>query len=77
MNKKLLLILTVLIVSLLLFSAVYAARKTESAVAEKKGIGGQFLDGIWCTLKCGWPAWILLVLPPVAIYFYKRFFSWG
>jgi|ETN01SMinimDraft_4_1059930.scaffolds.fasta_scaffold26675_2 hypothetical protein len=80
MNKKAAILITILIVSLMVVSTVYAARETREAASSKvesKGVGGQFIDGTVCLFKCGWPAWILLILPPVAIWFYKRFISWG
>jgi len=72
MKKKTIIILTVLIVTLLIISTVYAARtKPEPASTKKGGIKG-FFDSIFCLFKCGWPAWILLLLPPIAVWFWCR-----
>jgi|TARA_Y100000310_G_C20693513_1_gene823929 uncharacterized membrane protein len=72
MKRKTLLIIVVLIVLLLTVSSVYAATRAKPT-QEKTGVGRRFFDGIVCFLKCGWPAWILILLPPVAVWFYTRF----
>ncbi|MFH1450734.1 MAG: hypothetical protein ABIF92_02015 [archaeon] len=74
MNKKTALFLVVLIFLLMTVSAVSAARTTTaSSSSDDQGIGGRILDSIVCLFQCGWPAWILLLLPPIAVWFYTRF----
>lgn len=79
MNRKTKAIAIVAILGLLMSaSAVLAARSEEAAAAEDPGIGGQFLDSFLCIFtRCGWPAIIIFILPPIAIWFYKKFFSLG
>jgi len=74
MKRKTILILTIIVITLLLASTVYAARKTAEPV-KKPGFGRRILDSIVCLFKCGWPAWIFLLLPPIAIWFYTRFIN--
>ena len=72
-RKKAVLLITIVLVMLLMVGAAYAARSREAPKSEKKGIGGQFFQGIGCLFKCGWPAWIVILLPPIAVWFYTRF----
>lgn len=78
MNKKLALIASVIIISILIAGTVFAATRasskgTQTAAAEEQGIGGKILDSVVCLFTCGWPAWVLLLLPPIAVWFYTRF----
>jgi len=76
MNKKrVLLVLALVLIALLVVEGVMARK--EAPAPKKRGIGGQFLDSFVCIFKCGWPAIVILILPAVAIYIYKKIFAWG
>jgi len=75
MNKKAILVIALV---LLLLTAAAVNARTKKKVEEKPGVAKQFLDSVLCIFtQCGWPAIILFILPPVAIFVYKKFFSWG
>lgn len=77
MNKKTAILCIALILLLLTATAVSAATK-RTVKEEKPGVAKQFLNSLLCIFtQCGWPAIIIFILPPVAIFVYKKFFSWG
>jgi hypothetical protein len=76
MNKKILLI-AILITILIASSAVMAQRRTSEAATQEKSVFAQFGESFVCIIGCGWPAIVILILPPIAIYIWKKVFSWG
>ena len=77
MNKKILLIV-ILLTILIAASAVMAQRRTTEAKVEEKSVFSQFGQSFVCIITdCGWPAIVILILPPIAIYIWKKVFAWG
>jgi len=67
--------------SFLLFLALAGtslAARTAEVVEKKPGVGMQFVNSFTCIFtQCGWPAIVILILPAIAIYIWKKVFSWG
>lgn len=76
-SKKVVLV-SVFLVFLLLVGGVFAQRGDEETSGQKPGLAGRFLDSFVCIFtQCGWPAIVIFILPPIAIYIWKKVFSWG
>ncbi len=82
-NKTRLAILSVVLVFLLVVSITVEAQRTTSRKAatgpeQQPSIAEQFGGSFACMItQCGWPALIFMVLPALAVYVWKKFFSWG
>ncbi|MFH1424098.1 MAG: hypothetical protein ABIG20_00270 [archaeon] len=77
-NKKTkALIIVGFIVLLIAADAVLAAAREETTPQQKEGgIASQFLGSLKCIFtECGWPAIIIFILPPIAMWVWKKFFS--
>jgi hypothetical protein len=78
LDSKRTLILASILIFLLVAGSTLAQRRTRETVGpESPSIAGQFLQSFTCIIGCGWPAIIILILPAVAIYIWKKVFSWG
>jgi hypothetical protein len=78
MNKKSLLLIAIVVCILITASFAFGARRAEEEEAAQPGIAGQFLGSLKCIFtQCGWPAIVLFILPAIAIYIWKKVFSWG
>ncbi len=66
-------------VSLLVFLVIAgSAFAAEDNAQGQPSIAGEFLDSFVCIFtQCGWPAIVIFILPPIAIYIWKKVFSWG
>ncbi|HIJ98355.1 TPA: hypothetical protein H1005_00215 [archaeon] len=80
-NKTRILILSVVLVFLLVSGITVAQRTRRTAEApptEQPNIAAQFGTSFVCMIsQCGWPALVFLILPAVAVFVWKKFFSWG
>ena len=78
LDSKKVLILTTLLIFLLVTSMAFAQRRTATTEPEAKpGIASQFGSSFVCILQCGWPAMVLMALPPIAVFIWKKIFSIG
>ena len=80
-DKKRILILSAVLIFLLV-SGVTVGQRTrrgaEPPPSEQPNIAVQFGTSFACMItQCGWPALVFLILPAIAVYFWKKFFSWG
>lgn len=72
-NSKKAVLVSIFLVALILVGSAFAE---EDGGEPSRGIGGQFLDSFVCIFtQCGWPAIIIFLLPAVAVYIWKKFFS--
>lgn len=75
-KKKLLIGVCILLFLVVLSNTL--ARTEEAATDKKPGIASQFISSFKCILTdCGWPAIVIMILPAIAIYIYKKVFSLG
>ncbi len=82
-DKKRILILSTVLIFLLLSSVMVMAQRSsrrsqEAGPTEQPNIAVQFGGSFVCMIsQCGWPALVMLILPAIAVYVWKKFFSWG
>lgn len=81
-SKRILLVSAVLIFLVIVGTGTAATAKTTakktSETTQNPGLLGQFSSGFVCMImQCGWPSLVLLILPAVAIWIWKKFFSLG
>lgn len=80
LDAKRTLILSALLVFLLVSSLTYGAARRTAAKAqpEQPSIAAQFGNSFMCIFsQCGWPAIVFLILPALAIWFWKKYISLG
>ena len=76
MNRRKVLAIAILLCILITASTALGARQEEPE--EQPGLAAQFMGSFTCMMtQCGWPAIILFILPAIAIYIWKKVFSWG
>ncbi len=81
-DKKRILILSTVLIFLLVSTVVTlgarAPRGAQANPTEQPNIAVQFGGSFVCMIsQCGWPALVMLILPAIAVYVWKKFFSWG
>lgn len=77
-KAKVVLIASILIFLLIVGSSFARKKADDDEPVEKPGVAMQFVQSFSCILtQCGWPAIVLLILPAVAVFVWKKFFSWG
>ena len=72
--------ISVLLVFLLITSVTFAQRRGAQAAKETESpsIASQFGGSFVCLIsQCGWPAIIFLILPAIAVFFWKKYISLG
>ena len=78
LNSTRILILSGVLIFLLVAGFTQAQRTRTPTPEEQPGIAVQFVSGFVCMFtQCGWPALVLLVLPAIAVYVWKKYISLG
>ncbi len=77
-DSKKVLALTIVFLFLIISTYASAARPQEAQTQQKPSLAMQFVNSFTCMVtQCGWPAIVFIVLPAIAVYIWKKVFSWG
>ena len=80
LDSKRTIVLSALLVFLVISSFVLAATRGTAAkqTQESPSIAAQFGNSFVCIFtQCGWPSIVFLILPAVAVFFWKKYISLG
>ncbi len=79
LDAKKVFVISVLLIFLLVTSVTYGQRRSvQTEKQESPSIASQFSGSFVCLIsQCGWPAIVFLILPAVAVFIWKKFFSLG
>ena len=71
--------ISILLVFLLITSVTFAQRRSVQPTEDQSpSIASQFGGSFVCLIsQCGWPAIIFLILPAIAVFFWKKYISLG